>query len=72
MAEGAFRKLNVDQYDEDRVLEHELYDPDPRGPEMVLSVAKQKQSEVRSLLQRFVSSSFLVVLNTRTDPEPCE
>lgn len=52
MSEGAFRKLNVDQYDEDRVLETELYDPDPRGPAEVLRVAKDKQGQVRSVLQR--------------------
>lgn len=52
MSDGSFRKLDVDQYDEDRVLETELYDPDPRPASEVLAVAKGKAQEVRSLLQR--------------------
>lgn len=42
----AFRKIDIDAYDEDAFLESELYDPDPRGPAQVLADAKQKQTSV--------------------------
>lgn len=54
MSEGAFRRLDVDQYDEDRVLPAQLYTPDPRGPTQVLEVTRRKTSECRALLQRCV------------------
>ena len=54
MSEGAFRKLDVDQYDLDRVLPSELYDPDPRGPAEVLRITKGKAVDCRSFLQRYV------------------
>lgn len=50
--DNAFRKLNVDQYDEDLVLPSDLCAPDPRGPAGSLSDAKGKESAVRALLQR--------------------
>jgi len=50
--EGAFRKIDIDVYDEDALLESELYDADPRDPSEVLSEAKQKQSTVRSTLAK--------------------
>lgn len=49
---GNWRRLNVDQYDEDRVLPSDLYDPDPRGPAGVLSDTQAKQATVRSNLAR--------------------
>ena len=52
MADTAFRKIDIDLFDEDTILESELYEPDPRNPSMVLSDAKQKQSAVRSSLSR--------------------
>lgn len=48
----SFRRLPIDLYDEDRVLESELYTPDPRDPSTVLSDTRAKQGEVRGLLQR--------------------
>ncbi|EGO02910.1 hypothetical protein SERLA73DRAFT_176374 [Serpula lacrymans var. lacrymans S7.3] len=52
MADTAFRKIDIDIYDEDVLLETELYDPDPRDPSQVLSDAKQKQGAVRSSLAK--------------------
>ncbi|BGP18167.1 hypothetical protein JCM10213_009010 [Rhodosporidiobolus nylandii] len=49
---GSFRKLNVDQYDEDRVLPSDLYHPDPRPASQILSDAQAKEKTVRGLLQR--------------------
>jgi actin related protein 2/3 complex subunit 5 len=52
--ETAFRKVDIDIYDEDVLHESELYDADPRDPAAVLEDAKQKQVAVRSLLARCV------------------
>ncbi|KAL8280034.1 hypothetical protein RQP46_007615 [Phenoliferia psychrophenolica] len=52
MAEGSWRKLNVDQYDDDRVLATDLYVPDARSPAQQLADQQQKQQTVRGLLQR--------------------
>jgi actin related protein 2/3 complex, subunit 5 len=52
-----FRKINIDQYDEDKLLEEELYEPDPRDPATVLADAKQKAAGVRGLLAKQVSTS---------------
>ncbi|KAG2090363.1 actin-related protein 2/3 complex subunit 5 [Suillus discolor] len=48
----SFRKIDIDAYDEDVILEGELCEPDPRDPAQVLSDAKQKQAAVRSTLAR--------------------
>ncbi|KAG6854239.1 hypothetical protein C0991_009257 [Blastosporella zonata] len=48
----AFRKIDIDQYDEDVIHESELYDADPRDPSQVLEEAKQRQSSVRTSLAR--------------------
>ncbi|KAF9526054.1 arp2/3 complex 16 kDa subunit [Crepidotus variabilis] len=47
-----FRKINVDQYDEDVIQESELYEADPREPAEVLEEAKQRQVAVRGLLSK--------------------
>jgi len=52
MADTAFRKIDIDAYDEDVLLETELYDQDPRGPSVVLADAKQKAGAVRSALAK--------------------
>lgn len=52
MADTAFRKIDIDAFDEDTLLESELYEPDPRDPGAVLNDAKQKQAAVRSSLSR--------------------
>ena len=55
--DGSFRKIDIDQYDEDVLLESELYEPDPRDPAQVLSDAKQKAATVRQSLARYCASS---------------
>jgi actin related protein 2/3 complex, subunit 5 len=50
--DGAFRKIDIDQYDEDVLLESELYDADPRDPSQVLDEAKQRAAAVRSSLSK--------------------
>lgn len=47
-----FRKIDVDVYDEDVLLETELYDPDPRGPQQVIADAKAKATAVRTSLAK--------------------
>ncbi|KAG8989171.1 hypothetical protein FRB93_003732 [Tulasnella sp. JGI-2019a] len=51
MAE-AFRKIDIDAYDEDVLLESDLVDPDPRDPATVLSDAKTKSGQVRGFLSK--------------------
>jgi len=51
MAE-AFRKIDIDIYDEDVLLESELVEPDPRDPGTILSDAKSKSSQVRGFLSK--------------------
>lgn len=66
----AFRKIDIDAYDEDAFLESELYDPDPRGPAQVLADAKQKQTSVRSSLAKYVTSRDLQERNfIRSQPQ---
>ena len=48
----SFRKIDIDQYDEDILLEEELYEPDPRPPAQVLQDTKEKATAVRSALSR--------------------
>ncbi|TFY68119.1 hypothetical protein EVJ58_g1190 [Rhodofomes roseus] len=50
--DGSFRKIDIDQYDEDVLLESELYEPDERDPAQVVSDAKQKAATVRQSLAR--------------------
>ena len=52
---SAFRKIDIDLYDEDVLQESELYDADPRDASQALADAKQKQAAVRTLLARSVS-----------------
>jgi actin related protein 2/3 complex subunit 5 len=56
-----FRKIDIDQYDEDRLDASELYEADPRDPAAVLDEAKQRQAAVRSTLARCVVSRYPVV-----------
>ncbi|KAF9560340.1 actin-related protein ARPC5 [Agrocybe pediades] len=48
----AFRKINIDIYDEDVLQDSELYEADPRDPAEVLEDAKQRAGMVRSLLAK--------------------
>ncbi|KAH8919041.1 arp2/3 complex [Atractiella rhizophila] len=52
MADGSFRKIDIDAFDEDRVLPSELYEPDPRAPDEVLALSRQKAGDVRGLITR--------------------
>ena len=47
-----FRKIDIDQYDEDVLLDSELYDSDPRDPAQALEDTKQNAVAVRSSLAR--------------------
>lgn len=47
-----FRRIDIDQYDEDRVDPASLYHPDPRGPARALAASQDKDRAVRGLLQR--------------------
>ncbi|CAA7262687.1 unnamed protein product [Cyclocybe aegerita] len=48
----SFRKIDIDQYDEDVLQDSELYDADPRDPAEVLEDARQRAGAVRGLLAR--------------------
>ncbi|KAL7411697.1 actin-related protein 2/3 complex subunit 5 [Mrakia frigida] len=48
----AFRKINIDAYDEDTLQDSELFDADPRSAAQALEDAKRVQQEVRQLLGR--------------------
>ncbi|KAI0270696.1 arp2/3 complex subunit [Gloeopeniophorella convolvens] len=47
-----FRKIDIDLYDEDVLLESELYDPDQREPAQVVADAKAKATSVRTSLSK--------------------
>lgn len=53
MADINFRKIDIDVYDEDVLLETELYDADPRDPTQVVNDVKQKATAVRSALSKY-------------------
>ncbi|KIK63575.1 hypothetical protein GYMLUDRAFT_221735 [Collybiopsis luxurians FD-317 M1] len=50
--EVAFRKIDIDAFDEDVIQESELYEADPRDPAQVFEEAKARQASVRSLLSK--------------------
>lgn len=50
----AFRKIDIDQYEEDVLLDTELVEADPRDPATVLNDTKQKATAVRSSLSKCV------------------
>lgn len=47
-----FRKIDIDQYDEDVLLDDELYEGDPRDPAQVLNDTRTKANAVRSALSK--------------------
>lgn len=55
----AFRKIDIDIYDEDVLQESELYEPFPQDAAQALDEAKQRQSAVRSALAKCVREHFL-------------
>lgn len=48
----AFRKIDIDQFDEDKLVEEELYEPYPLAPAQAASRSKEVEREVRGLLTR--------------------
>ncbi|KAL0951610.1 hypothetical protein HGRIS_008290 [Hohenbuehelia grisea] len=50
--DNAFRKIDIDAFDEDVLQESELYEPDPRDPAQVLDESKQRQVAVRGALAK--------------------
>ncbi|KAL4266532.1 Actin-related protein 2/3 complex subunit 5 [Pleurotus pulmonarius] len=48
----AFRKIDIDIYDEDVLQDSELYEPFPQDAAQALDEAKQRQSAVRSALAK--------------------
>lgn len=46
-----FRKLNIDQYDEDTIHPSSLYTPDPRPSSQILQDTQSKDRKVRGMLQ---------------------
>lgn len=58
----SWRNIDIDQWDEDRVLEAELSPPDSRSPEEVLSSARQAAQEARQLVSRGDQAGALAAL----------
>ncbi|SPO32330.1 related to subunit of the Arp2/3 complex [Ustilago trichophora] len=59
-----FRKIDIDQYDEDVILDEELVEPYPKSPEQALADAKSKSTEVRTLIGRAdVAGALALVLS---------
>jgi actin related protein 2/3 complex subunit 5 len=54
--------LSVDVYDEDVLLETDLCDPDPRGPQRVIEDAKAKTGAVRTSLAKGDTVGALVTI----------
>jgi hypothetical protein len=52
MADGAFRKIDIDQYDPDLVTDTDLYEPFPFSPADALAAAKEREREVRAHISR--------------------
>ena len=48
----AYRKIDIDAYDEDVLLESDLVEPDPRDPATVLSETKAKSTQLRGFLSK--------------------
>lgn len=61
-----FRKIDVDQYDEDVLLDSELYEADPRDPAQALDDTKQKATAVRSSLSKCVLTPYHTSQNCLT------
>jgi actin related protein 2/3 complex subunit 5 len=55
--DNAFRKIDIDIYDEDVLQESELYVADQRDAPQALAEARQKQAAVRTSLARWVSAN---------------
>ncbi|EAU87713.1 arp2/3 complex 16 kDa subunit [Coprinopsis cinerea okayama7 len=62
-----FRKIDIDQFDEDVLQDSELYEADPRDPAQVLEEAKARQVAVRGSLAR---GDIVGALNTILENAP--
>jgi len=60
--ETAFRKIDIDKYDEEVLRDEDLYDADPRDPSQILEEARQRQAAVRSSLARNDTAGALAVI----------
>lgn len=58
----SFRRIDIDKYDEDVLLDEELIEQDPRSPTELAGLAQKKAGEVRSLVGRYVP--FLLFVKT--------
>ena len=47
-----FRKIDIDAFDEDVLLESDLVEPDPRDPGQVLADVKGKNSALRGYISK--------------------
>ncbi len=50
----SFRKIDIDQYDEEVLNDEDLYEVDSRDPDQILEEARQRQAAVRSALAKCV------------------
>lgn len=66
-----FRKINIDQYDEDVIQDEELVEPYPKAPEQALADAKAKSTEVRTLIGRCVTTILPAEQKGSTRPTYC-
>lgn len=64
-----FRKIDIDQYDEDVIQENELYEADPRDPAQVLNDTKQKAAAVRSSLSKYAIFALIILGHGSTSEE---
>ncbi|KAG0145206.1 hypothetical protein CROQUDRAFT_723596 [Cronartium quercuum f. sp. fusiforme G11] len=62
--DAAYRKIDIDLYDQDALTEHELYEHDPRSPDQMLSDAQVKTQQARSFLTRADVPAVLKLLLT--------
>ncbi|EGG05498.1 uncharacterized protein MELLADRAFT_36782 [Melampsora larici-populina 98AG31] len=62
--DSAYRKIDIDLYDQDALKEDELYEHDPRSAEEMLSDAQSKTQQARSLLARADVPAVLQLLLT--------
>ncbi|PWN87174.1 ARP2/3 complex 16 kDa subunit (p16-Arc) [Acaromyces ingoldii] len=58
----SFRRIDIDKYDEDVLLDEELIEQDPRSPTELAGLAQKKAGEVRSLVGRGDAKGALTLL----------
>ncbi|KAG8895287.1 hypothetical protein FRC01_012458 [Tulasnella sp. 417] len=60
----SFRKIDIDAFDEDVLLESDLVDPDPRDPATVLADVKSKNTQLRTFLSKGDTAGALALVLT--------